>query len=190
MLLKKVLETLGDGVVTSLDLIEVILEAPYGTSAAGYEYRMRQKKRRRAAGQMISEEDIQRCRNFIGYLRRDGLIKVERGKDHVRLTVRGRLKLNRILGSGKVMLPTVAYDATPSESMLIVCYDVPEKVKYKRVWLQRALLAAGFEQLQESLYAGKVKLPLQLLNDMRHLRLEPHVEIFQITRAGTLRHLL
>ena len=72
---------------------------------------------------------------------------------------------------------------------MIVSFDVPEKEKRKRGWLRSTLKNLGFRMLQKSVWIGKVKIPEAYLEDLKRLRLLSYIEIFAISKRGTIRHI-
>lgn len=68
----------------------------------------------------------------------------------------------------------------------IVVFDVPERERKKRDALRLELVAAGFTQLQKSVWCGRRPLPRDFAELVDALRLRPHVHIFSVRSAGTL----
>ena len=74
--------------------------------------------------------------------------------------------------------------------MVIVIFDVPEKEKWKREWLRNTLRELGMKNVQKSVFIGKVKIPELFLENMRKLHAIDYVEIFEIGKTGTLKHVV
>ncbi len=125
-------------------------------------------------------------------LKRDGLIeeKNTEGDRIIRITARGTNWLKKKRDQSTVSLPKFAERAEKSERVIIVSYDIPEKAKYLREWLRSALKNLGLKPLQKSVWFGKVKLPDNFLKGLIKLDMEKYVEIFEISKTGTLRHLI
>jgi len=57
-----------------------------------------------------------------------------------------------------------------------------------RDWLRYVLLhQLGMKQVHQSVYIGKIKLPEELVKDIVRYELDEHIEIFEMTKSGTLR---
>lgn len=74
-------------------------------------------------------------------------------------------------------------------TFIIVAFDIPEREKRKRNWLRQSLCRMGLSMVQKSVWIGRVKLPEDFIESLRHLKLADCVEIFEITKTGTLKHL-
>ncbi len=68
----------------------------------------------------------------------------------------------------------------------LVIFDIPERERKKRNALRLELLAAGFTQLQKSVWSGYQPLPKDFTELVDELRLRSHVHIFSVRDAGTL----
>jgi len=44
--------------------------------------------------------------------------------------------------------------------------------------------------IQKSVWVGKIALPEEFLRDLHRLQLISYVEIFEVTRAGSLKHIV
>jgi hypothetical protein len=55
--------------------------------------------------------------------------------------------------------------------------------------MRSALKNLGFRMIQKSVWVGKVTLPEDFLSDLRQLNLISCVEIFEVNKAGSLRHI-
>ena len=72
---------------------------------------------------------------------------------------------------------------------MIVVFDVPEKERRKRDWLRSVLKRLELKMVQKSVWIGKVKIPKELLDDLFNLKLLDYVEIFEVSKSGSLRQL-
>lgn len=190
-ILTKVLEVAGEGVVTLSDLFNVFLEAGYGASYGNLEYRLRERHRERAQAEG-EREARERFQKLLYKLKKDGLVAAEnkRATPHLSITKKGRNKLAELLRRHKRRLPnTTSYEVKRANVFTIVTFDVPEKERRKRAWLREVLRNCGFNRIQQSVWIGKVKVPEQFLKDLERLKLVEAVEIFEITKTGSLRHL-
>mgnify|MGYP001602550171 CR=1 FL=1 len=68
----------------------------------------------------------------------------------------------------------------------VVVFDVPEKERAKRNALRLELIAAGFRQLQRSVWYGERPLPGDFIELIDAMNLRRHVHIFSVRDRGTL----
>ena len=183
--IEQVLEILADGAVESLYLVAAIHEAGYGASQKQIE-RKKEEIRNRKLTRRKEEEFIQKRRNLyslLSYLKRDGLI--EKQNTFWGITPLGKAKLQRMKAQPK----RGTYKREADDTLKIVIFDIPEKERWKRAWLRDALRNLGFKILQKSVWIGKKKLPQEFLEDLKKYNLLNYVEIFSVTKSGTLRSL-
>lgn len=125
-------------------------------------------------------------------LRRDGLVEEKstaQGKV-LSITSHGLSWLSDFARRKKAILPKYSDDAEKQDRVTIVSYDVPEKLRMYRGWLRESLAGFGFKAMQRSVFIGKIKLPADFVADITRFKLEKYVEIFEITKTGTLHHKL
>lgn len=130
----------------------------------------------------------QRIHERLSQLKKDGLIFEQDSKNRkiLRLTSKGIEKLSLM----KILPGVPLYECQKSDQFVIVAFDVPEKERWKRGWLRSALKNMGLRFLQQSLWIGKIKLPTNFLDDLEKLRLSNCVEIFAVTKTGTIKQLV
>ncbi|MBI2035146.1 MAG: hypothetical protein HYT12_00485 [Candidatus Liptonbacteria bacterium] len=190
----KVLALIENGIIGAVDFTDDLLTgltAPYGSSFRHMEYTVM--KNRRARERMRwEEEERQRIYDLLYRLRKDGLImpREEKQHKHLRLTAKGVMFLNKLKLRKQNMLPTPQYKSTDSDSLKIVAFDVPEKERGKRAWLRSALSNLEFQMVQKSLWIGKHKLPAEFMDDLLRLRIIAYIEIFAVSKRGTLRRVI
>ena len=184
-LTKRVLEHLMDATGDSLYLFAAIIDSGYGASRKKIE--RRSWELRRHGPSISSKKGFRQQRdNFYSllyHLQKDGLIERRRGKWSI--TARGEKKHKTILNR----LPLRKYQKKKDTSLKIVIFDIPEKEKKKRNWLRYRLVELDFKMLQKSVWTGRVKLPEEFINDLRDLHLLQYIEIFTVTKSGSLRQL-
>ncbi|MBI4159646.1 CRISPR-associated endonuclease Cas2 [Candidatus Wolfebacteria bacterium] len=190
----RLLEAIAEGLQDTADVFRVILTAGYGASVRKLdnEFRKIQQERDDRRAKQEAERTIQKRYVALLYkLKKDGLV-VEKKSEKRRflfLTHAGIKKLNLLKNTRKNKLPTPRYDKEESGRVTIIIFDVPEAERKKRAWLRSALASLGFTLVQKSVWIGKSKIPKEFLNDLKNLNLIPCVEIFEITRAGSLKQL-
>ena len=190
----KILGELKGSTLGMADLMMIILSSPYGTSIKGFEYRLNklQKERRKDEEKIKIEKQLKRRFLDVVYkLEKGGLIKKEQknGNFLFRLTSGGDKRLKILKKRKENILPETSYESVESKNFTIAIFDIPEKERRKREWLRSALKNIGFNLIQKSVRMGKVKIPKEFLNDMRELRMINFVEIFEISKGGTLRQI-
>jgi len=129
-----------------------------------------------------------RFSDFLYRLKRDGLVReIEKdGKYFVKITLKGAEILEKHYLN---ILPASKYENIGDKTLKIVIFDIPESEKRKREWLRCALKNLGFEMLQKSVWAGKIKLPEEFIKDLNTINILSCVEIFTISKTGSLRNI-
>lgn len=190
----KILSALKDAVLNATDLIDVILTSGYGTSLSGFEYALSQKEKSRAGVELAKElayREHQRYYSFIYNLKRDGILieKITRGKKILKVTIKG-LKRLKLLKDQINRRPISGYEVEKSDNIVIVVFDVPEKERKRREWLRAILKNIGLKMIQKSVWMGKLKIPQQFLEELRRFKILSYVEIFEVTKSGSLHSIL
>lgn len=195
----RVLEAVARGALeittNMVDVIDVLLRMPYGSSLSKMNYELSRLESRRAGESVRRMKEFrlrQRYTNLISRLKRDGLIVEEKksGKRLFALTPKGKIKISSLKLQTQNPLPRRSYEKGKSGTLVIVVFDIPESERRKRWWLRESLKQLGLKMLQKSVWAGKVKFPKEFLDDLAKLRLTEYVEIFEITKTGSLEHVM
>ncbi|PIU99013.1 CRISPR-associated endonuclease Cas2 [Candidatus Wolfebacteria bacterium CG03_land_8_20_14_0_80_36_15] len=190
----KILEFIGSLVIGAGDLLVTFLNANYGASFRKLEYELskRQKERdRKSPQEEIQREAKQKYYNLIYKLKRSGLIKekTKEGNKFFSLTQKGKIKLSQLKKNSRERLPEIIYQKAKSNKFTIVIFDIPETEKRKRSWLRVALGNLGFKMIQKSVWLGKVKIPKRFLDNLFQFKLVDFVEIFEISKTGSLKQI-
>ena len=69
---------------------------------------------------------------------------------------------------------------------MIIAFDVPEREREKRRWLRLALISLGFQKVQQSVWAGNIRIPAEFIEDMKENAILSYVHIFSVAQSGTL----
>jgi len=186
----KILEALIDSVLSVGDLIDALLSSGYGASYSRMEFNLRAKERKRE-GRLFKERERQRYYSLIYKLKRDGLIKEvdSMGNEFLKATPKGKERFRFLEKRRENALPSVDYNKQKYNKFVIVVFDVPEKERRKRDWLRSVLKRLELKMVQKSVWIGKVKIPKELLDDLFNLKLLDYVEIFEVSKSGSLRQL-
>ena len=187
----KILGAIGNATIEFADLLSAVLESGYGTSASQIEYRASVLRRTREQNQTEMRAK-QKYYMLLYQLKRDGLIQEEqrRNKKLLFLTSKGKGRLSILKERFRTYLPLRVYPKENEKGLTIVAFDVPEKERKKRDWLRFSLRRLNFSMIQKSVWLGKAKVPKDFLRDLQRYRLIDCVEIFEITRSGSLRHIM
>ncbi|MEK7174312.1 MAG: CRISPR-associated endonuclease Cas2 [Patescibacteria group bacterium] len=190
-ILTTLLESFSGTAQASADLLVAFLSAGHGASYG---------KLQRAMGLLADARDRarfeamrrQRYYEYLARLKRDGLIRETGGgrKRMLALTRKGKEKLNILHKEQKDALPPRHYEKIANERVVIVTFDIPESEKRKRNWLRRALRELGLRMIHKSVWMGSIKLPARFVTDLNNLRITDYVEVFEVSKTGTLRHVV
>lgn len=78
-------------------------------------------------------------------------------------------------------------DLAPRDGRIrVVCFDIPERQRWKRSKLRFLLRMNDYDLLQQSIWIGDRPLKKEVLSEMRSLKLIRHIHIFEIFKRGTL----
>ena len=182
----KILEALESAASVTGELLGVFL-CDYQESykrARGITYgRMYDKK---SPAQLKKERD-KKFYNLMHRLQKDGLITKK--KSSWTITKKGKQKLDGLKERKEVFIPRKKYLIEEGKELNIIIFDIPEEQRRKRDWLRETLIQLGFSKLQQSVWISKNKLPEELLKDLQTFRMLEYVEIFSITKTGTIKHI-
>lgn len=197
----KILKALKDGALSTEDFFKAFL-TDRGTS-----YRMlrgiqvhRPKKREKWSEEeeikkrmaKKKEQEFKEKHRFYIMLtkcQKQGLIKKTGSKKSSfwHITNKGDAKFEALKERLEKALPSKDnYQSRPAKEWKIVIWDIPEGESRKRIWLRAMLRHLGFNKLQKSVWIGKIILPEDFLEDLKKLHLLDFVEIFAITKSGSI----
>jgi CRISPR/Cas system-associated endoribonuclease Cas2 len=184
----QLLEAIAETGIRSLELAQVILESGYRASHGKLEWEL-QKKLNTREKRKREKESAKRYYSLLYKLRRDGLIKKD-SDQMLHITAFGKQVVERLQARMRRDLPNTHYSAQASNRFIIVAFDIPETERKKRDWLREVLKTLNLTMVQKSLWIGKMKLPQNLIDDLHRVRLMDCVEIFEITKSGSLKHII
>jgi len=103
-----------------------------------------------------SPADKHRLYRLLSDLRRDGLLEANETKNgrEWSLTDTGRKEL--LVSRSEVKR---GYTKSPGGDVVVVSYDIPQKLRYERDWLRSVLHILGFQMVHRSVWIGKVLIP-------------------------------
>ncbi|MDO8504685.1 MAG: CRISPR-associated endonuclease Cas2 [Candidatus Liptonbacteria bacterium] len=175
----KILSSIKEAGILVEDLATVILSEGYGASSGRLEWALNKRRTARELGEFANDSK-HKYAAMIYKLKKDGLIAKREGK--IYLTGKGESKLAWL----KQKFLKKDYKSKPANNFIIVAYDIPRKKDKERHWIRESLENMKFKMIQRSVWAGKIELPEDFLDDIKKLDLIDCVEIFEITKTGTL----
>ncbi len=120
---------------------------------------------------------------LLSKLKNQGLVAKGPGKKWL-LSKAGLGKLKYFRGRIKIH-----YSLEVGDELKIIVFDIPEKLAVWRKWIRSVLKNLGFTMIQKSVWLGKNILPEEFIKDLRKNELIKFVEIFAITKSGTLKQI-
>jgi len=190
----KLLEICGSAAGEATDFLEAFLNAGYGASYGKLERelaRVKQSRAKRDAMNATRRRMRQRYHSMAFRLKKDGLIveQTEHGRSRPLLTKKGREKMRNLAKRQSMSLPEFPRRTETAAVYTIVAFDIPEDQRLKRDWLREALRRLGFTMIQKSVWIGRAIVPRQFLDDLHALQLAEYIEIFEISKKGSLAHI-
>ncbi len=126
----------------------------------------------------------QRVSKMLSKLKAEGLVSIKGEEWHA--TAAAKEKLNKL----KRRLPSdIKGEVRVNGELKIITFDIPERNRAARHWLRPVLKNSGMIMLQKSVWAGNVALPEEFFDALPKLNLLTHVEVFAVTKTGTIRQL-
>lgn len=184
-ILLKALELLRQGAQTQVDFFSAVLAAGYGASSSRIDYEYRKRKgsfeARRSKIEAL-KNNKRRLTVFISKMKHDGLIE-ESKNDKIKISRKGMDKLRKLRNN----LPSRFYTRSNKKNYIIISFDIPERFRRKRNWLREVIRNLGFKMIHQSVWMGKEKMPKDFIDDLENLKILEFVEIFEISKAGSLK---
>lgn len=179
------LELLKDCTMSQADFLQAVLAAGYGAGMGklDHEYgKIRRAREKREWQDKKAKERAKRLRNFLYQMKHDGLIELDK-KNNLTLSESGGQKISKL----KSAMPNRHYQKESSNRITIISFDIPEKLRPRRDWLREVMKNLGFKMIHQSVWIGKKKIPTKFIKDLEDMKILEHVEIFQVTKEGTLK---
>jgi DNA-binding transcriptional regulator PaaX len=187
-ILIKILEFIYDQAVDQVDFFSAVLSAGYGASSGKIDYEYRNIKRADEKSKIEYEEFKNkkiRLQKFISKLKHQGFIQEIKKEEGVKwkISKTGKEKLRKL--KEKFINRSYDFDQTQNNP-IIISFDIPEKLRKKRAWLRGVVKNFGFNMVHKSVWVGHGKIPQEFIDDLVGMNLVQFVEIFQISKKGTL----
>ncbi len=181
----KILEFLSESTHTAGDLFS-IFTMPYGTSL-NRGLKIVERYRQERENREIEKRERLNFNDLIYRLRKDDLIEgfEKKKKKFFRLTDKGKNSLTKL----ELRRLTDNYEIKKDNLVKIVVFDIPEKKRKMRDWIRSVLVNLEFNMLQKSVWIGKTKIPEEFIKQLRNLNLLSCVEIFEISKTGSLKQI-
>jgi len=185
-ILRKALEFLYEGSMNQVDFFSAVLSAGYGANSGRIEYEYQKLKRiskDRKSKIEIEKNSKRRLMVFISKMKHDGLIE-ESEDSKIKISSKGMDKLGKLRNN----LPARYYKKeTGQGNHIIISFDIPERLRRKRDWLREVVRNLGFRMIHKSVWLGKGKIPELFLVDLESIKILEFVEIFEISKSGSLK---
>lgn len=199
----KVLEAIEETTYSVADFVEDFLASSKSNYSSLRYPRMRshktlaesirkgmQEKEKLKIIKLQEQKEKQRLYEVIYTMKKQGLIqKLANGGDAIlKITEKGISKKRKLEKLFDKRIPRVTYLSEKGSELIIVSFDIPESARFKRDWLRSVLKNLGLRMLQKSVWIGKIKIPEELISDLRRYNLLQFVEIFSVGKTGTIKH--
>ena len=186
-----VLNALGESAMGSVAFFEAALRSGYGASAPKLHkktYKILARNEKIISDFLITRQLKRNFSKLVYQLEKDGL--VNKRDTSVKITKKGMTRRGQLEMRLKTAMPDHTYNSAPSESVTIITYDIPEKMRGQRNWLRYALHNLKFTMLHKSVWMGKIELPEQFIKEIAFRKLTDYIEIMGITKQGTIRKII
>lgn len=175
-----ILDSLEEGVNIFSNLLTVFLTTYKGSNPKEKYRKLRILERDRIKNS-INRRERNKLLNLLYKMNKEGLI--ERSGLKYLITKKGKEKYLYLKNS---LLFQKKFNKEGEDELKIIAFDIPEKLRIYRRWLRSILISLDFKMLQKSLFIGKQKLPEDFIKELKRLSILHYVEIFAITKKGTL----
>ena len=187
----KILDFLKDQAISQADFFAAVLASGYGASMGRVDYEYAKREKISEARKFKREELRIRKRRlsaFLSKMKRDGLIleRIKNEDTEIRISKKGKQKLLELKNK---KMPEGKYKIQGQNNPVIISFDIPEKMRRKRDWLRDVIKNLGFSMIHQSLWVGHAKIPKEFVADLEDLKILEFVEIFEISKSGTLKKL-
>lgn len=181
----RILDLLEKTALNALDITAAIVGS-YKSSRALH--RALYKAARKRDMRSYHRERLQRYYRLLNHLKEQGLVmrmqEKRNGRSIWKITKQGQAKRKLLHQSPE------RYSIIPGTEIKIVAFDIPERQKKQRDWLRAVLKHLKFTLVQRSVWIGTTILPEELIDDLHDRALLSCVQIFSITKKGTLENIL
>lgn len=149
-----------------------------------------QEKERLRIVRTQEQKEKQRLYQVIYTMKKQGLIQklANDSKAILKITEKGINKKKKLEKSFDQRIPMETYQSEKGSELVIVSFDIPENARFKRNWLRSVLKNLGLRMLQKSVWIGKIKIPEELIDDLRKYNILQFIEIFSVGKTGTIKH--
>jgi DNA-binding PadR family transcriptional regulator len=182
-LTKFILERLNGFKEAGAEFSEVFLENPFEAYP-----RARKKILEHINPNFRPTKNKHRFYSVLNHLYKQGLVEKDKKDNRLRWTITklGKNKLKDIKDKNNSLPSKINYKTTKEKNLKLIVFDIPEKYRYKRVWLREQLIMLDFVLLQKSVWMGKNKIPEEFIKNINNLGLLPYIHIFTVQNKGTL----
>lgn len=189
-LIPKILEILQVQTESTANLIDIAFSAGPGEVYRKTRRFMKYGPKRLKTDWASEYRQQQNFYSILNKLKNQGLIekKADKSKKGTiwEITKRGLEKLKLIKKGAGFRKKIVDYKKESDDKLKIVIFDIPEKERHKRAWLRAVLVSLNFSMIQQSVWMGRNKIPEQFLYDLKKYDMLSYVQIFEISKKGTI----
>lgn len=170
---------------TAKDLAEdLLLYSAAGQGNRAAKFALKRKRER----QYYDALDRERLMETIRKLKKEGAVTLS--DQGLVLTDVGMRKKEKLEASQVLKLTKDGYprDRVGGKKFIIVFFDIKEKDRLLRNWLRNALKNLGYHILQESVMVGKVKIPMEFIEELKRRSIlhRVHILVVEESLTGTL----
>lgn len=186
-----ILEILQGGTMAAVSILDALTYHGYGESYRHMRGLPSRIPERKPPFQKTVEKmrDRQKTSKLLYNLKTEGLIaETQNGeKRMLKLTRKGRLKVKSLK---EERVNKTKYKPGGFDELKIVIFDIPETERLKRHWLRSVLKRLEFKMVQKSVWVGTSSLPTVFFEELRQKNLIPFIEIFAVSKTGSLKRVL
>lgn len=189
----QILELIGETAADAIDIAAAIITSPYRgadfTQQRSLFIHLKSKRARNKERYKTYCKLMKRYHNTVAWLKYDGIIKELIVKDNrfFSITKKGAKYKKILIKRQEDEPPPLHYIKKRGGELVVVAFDIPQKEDRKRTWLRKALISIGLGMIQKSVWIGHSQIPEEFIADLRHLKILDYVEIFKVTKSGSLR---
>lgn len=186
---KKMWGLIEEAVLRGIGSLEVGVEEYFYIfldARQGYAYTQKQRwqryERRLQGKELFLEQKA--FSSFLSRLKKDGLIM--KTENEWKITPKGIKKSLFLTLMRKRQEIVLNSTAMPAGKHILIIFDIPEAHRKKRAWLRWILRDLGYSMIQRSVWMGDQKVPESFLEVIKDLKIAPYIEIFEVSKLGTL----
>jgi len=189
---EKILDILKEGVEDTAFIIDAMLSSrpeSYRKFRNSFASKTLSQKEKDDKNKVFGEK--QKLFITLNRLKKEGFIRGEKKSRNTvwSITKKGIDKLGLFKKLSLNSKNDIKYKKETFKSLVIVAFDIPERLRGCRAWLREVLKFLGFSMIQKSVWVGNCKIPEAFIIDLEKKEILKHVDIFEVGNKGTLQRL-